>query len=246
MITLLRIAGLCVLLAALPAASADALSEARELHAKGDYAGAADKFASALATESPRAAIYFEIGQNLTKSGYAAAASLAYRRALFLDPTLLPARAALRDSELALGIQPSVPSWRDSVAAILPMDISAVIGAGLFWVGILAVLLAFLAAKPLPSRLIIAVCLAFLGLLLVAVVWTTDPRVVGRRDAVLLKNGGASLLREPADSSEKLTSLSQGALLRILSQRGRWVFAETGTGTKGWLLAEGVESIIPK
>lgn len=200
---------------------------------------------SGSSAQAPQAVTYFEAGQGLAKSGNAAEATLNFRRALLLDPALLPARTALRENELALGIQPPRETWRTTVASQLPMDASAVGGAILFWLGILVGILACFATRPRRSHILAAMGLAVVGLGLMALVWITDPRVLSKDNAVLLKSGGASLLREPADSSEKITSLSQGSLIRILSIRGRWLFAETPTGTKGWLLAEGVEPVVP-
>ena len=76
--------------AALLPARADFLAESRDRSADGEHAAAAELLAKHLQTAAPSAALYFELGQSLEKSGNEPEAALAFRRAAILDPGFAP------------------------------------------------------------------------------------------------------------------------------------------------------------
>ena len=62
---------------------------------------------------------------------------------------------------------------------------------------------------------------------------------------MVLRNGGAELLSSPTDQSEKLASMPEGSVVKILSQRGRWFYGQLSGGPLGWFLTEGIVPVIP-
>ena len=75
-----------ILLATVLPLRADFLAQARERLADGEHAAAAELFSKHLQSAQPSAALYFELGQTLEKSGNEPEAALAFRRAHFLYP----------------------------------------------------------------------------------------------------------------------------------------------------------------
>lgn len=236
-------AALCLLVSSL--ARADVLSDARARFQDGEYEQAARMFEQALENSPPSAAVFFELGRALTKTGQEARAALNYRRALVLDPRFSPAASALRQTDLALGISPQKQTWKDKVLERVPLDPLALAGTLLFWTGAFVGLAAFFSSSLRRRRLFAGGVLSGLGVLLLVVVWLCDPRVALADSALVLTNGGSTLLASPAEQSEKLASLPQGSLITILSQRGRWFYGKLPGGTKGWFLTEGIVPLIP-
>jgi hypothetical protein len=63
---------------------------------------------------------------------------------------------------------------------------------------------------------------------------------------MVLSTNGAVLYKTPSeDASQKITTLGQGSVVKILSQRGRWCHGELPGGQRGWFLLEGTTPIIP-
>ena len=236
---------LCTALCALPV-RADVLADARARYADGEFAQASKLFEQFLESAAPQAALFFELGRSQRQDGQDAAAALSFRRALVLDPRFAPARAALEDTNADLAIPRTPPGWKQRVIDHVSLDHLTLAGTLLFWIGAFA--LALLVFRRAPARglpLVFAIlCLVF-GLASLAISWVCDPRIAQRTDAVVLTTGGTSLLSSPADQSEKIASIPEGGLVKILSQRGRWFYGQTPDGRRGWFLTQGIIPVIP-
>ncbi len=226
-------------------AGADDLSDARARFDDGEYDQAAKLFEQYLEKAPPSAAVFFELGRALGKSGQEARAALNFRRALLLDPRFAPARAALQEADVALGVPPAKRDWRMLVLERIPMDALALAGTLLFWAGLFSALAAFLPPVLRRRRLVAGVLLLIGSFGLLSLVWLCDPRVGSANTAMVLTNGGSSLLSSPAEQSEKMASMPQGSLVEVLSQRGRWFYGQLPGGSKGWFLTEGIVPLIP-
>lgn len=240
----IRLAACLALL--LPSLHADGLADARARYADGEYEQAAKLFEQVLESSAPQAAVYFELGRSFRQSGQDARAALSFRRALVLDPRFAPARAALEETNADLAIPRSPLTWKQKVLDRVPMDALALGGTLLFWVA--AFLLAILALRRAPAgrpSVVLGVLVLLLGSTALALAWICDPRVSGRNDAIVLTTGGTTLLNAPADQSEKVAALPEGGIVKILSQRGRWFYGQTGAGQRGWFLTEGIVPVIP-
>ena len=248
MIPRLLIARLLVLLVLLVPATpaiADPLVEARSRVANGEHASAIPFFERHLQASPPSAEVYFELGRALEAAGNEARAALAFRRTLILDPSFTPAREALRTANIQLGLAAPQPDWRTALASHAPLDLLTNLGAVLFWAGafLFAIGLVFTAGRALKLS---ALALALIGLAAVGAAWLADPRVGESRDAMILAREGAVLYRTPSEEdSQKITTLGQGSVLKILSIRGRWFHGELPGGQRGWFLQKGTEMVIP-
>jgi tetratricopeptide (TPR) repeat protein len=225
---------------------ADFLADARERLANGEHAAAVSLFEKHLQSAPPSAAVYFELGQSVEKTGKEADAALAYRRALLLDPRFVAAATALRDSNAQLGVSTSTADWRSRVAEKIPLDPLFLVGSVAFWIGAFGVLAALI---PLQSRRGLLLCSAALflaGLGACALGWAVDPRIYNARQAMVLGEKATALYKSPTENvSDKITTLSQGSVVKILNVRGRWFHVELPGGQRGWFLQEGVVPVIP-
>jgi len=223
---------------------ADPLSEAKARFDEREFAQAAQLFEKASESLPPSPSLFYDLGRSYMELGNTARAALNFRRALLLDPRFTPAASALRKADTQLALPAPNPGWRDQVLQRVPMDSLALGATILFWTAALMVLLGICRAQnrnllPFGAALLL---LAFGGL---ALVMLCDPRISGRTTAIVLTTGGTTVRSTPADNSEKIASLPEGSLVRILSQRGRWYYGLTGKSSKGWFLTEGIVPLIP-
>jgi len=238
---------LCAALAATDGfARADFLTDARDRVAHGEHESAIPYFEKHLQTTPPSAAAYFEFGQALAKTGKEAEAALAFRRTLILDPRFAPAETALREANAQLGLTSPSRNWHNAVTTRIPMDALATGGAAAFWLGAFLFLAALTAAKSRRALLPVSLVLTICGASALALLWLVDPREADSRDAMILSTAGAVLYKTPTvDPSQKITTLGQGSVVKILSKRGRWSHGELAGGQRGWLLLEGTTPVIP-
>lgn len=238
---------LCVaLLAGASPVRADFLADARDRVANGEHESSISYFEKHLETAPPSASAYFEFGQALAKVGKEAEAALAFRRALILDPRFQPAESGLRDANAQLGLTPPVRDWRLAVAGRIPLDALAIAGAFLFWLGAFLFLAALVVVKARRPLLAAALVPGFCGVACLVLVWLVDPRETDSRDSMVLQPAGTVLYKTPSeDSSQKITTLGQGCVVKILAARGRWFHGELPGGQRGWILQEGITPVIP-
>lgn len=227
-------------------APADVLADARARYAEGEYQQAAKLFEQAIETAPPQAAVFFEFGRCLRQAGQDGRAALNFQRSLVLDPRFVPAAVALAETNTDLGIPKPALTWRDRVLERIPMDTLALTGTVLFWTGAFTITLLLLlrAVRRKGWYALGMICLAA-GIAALSLAWLCDPRITDRNTAMVLNNGGASVLNSPAEQSEKIASLREGTQVQILSQRGRWFYGEVPGGARGWFLTEGIVPIIP-
>ena len=225
---------------------ADFLAEARDRVAHGEHESAIPYFEKHLQAAAPSAAAFFEFGQALAKVGKEAEAALAFRRTLILDPRFAPAEAALRDANAQLGLTSPSRNWRTAVTSRIPMDTLAIGGAAAFWLGAFLLLGGAIASKSRRALLVAGTALCFGGAASVLLLWLVDPRHTDSRDAMILSANGSVLYKTPSeDASQKVTTLGQGSVVKILTKRGRWFHGELPGGQRGWFLQEGTTPVIP-
>jgi tetratricopeptide (TPR) repeat protein len=227
-------------------ARADFLADARDRVAHGEHESAIPYFEKHLQAAPPSATAYFEFGQALAKVGKEAEAALAFRRTLILDPLFAPAETALRHANAQLGLTSPSRNWHNAVTGRVPLDALATGGAAAFWLGAFFLLAGMIASKSrrtlLPASLVLTIC----GASALVLLWLVDPRETDSRDAMILSTAGAVLYKTPSeDPSQKITSLGQGSVVKILSKRGRWGHGELPGGQRGWFLLEGTTPVIP-
>lgn len=225
---------------------ADFLAEARDRIAHGEYESAIPYFEKHLQAAAPAAAAYFEFGQALAMIGKQAEAALAFRRALILDPRYEPAESALRLANAQLGVPSPSRNWRTAVTSRIPLDTLAIAGAAAFWLGAFLLLGGAMNTKSRRVLLVAGTAFCLGGAASALLLWLVDPRVTDSRDAMILSANGSVLYKTPSeDAAQKVTSLSQGSVVKILTKHGRWFHGELPGGQRGWLLQEGTTPVIP-
>ncbi|MBM3856727.1 MAG: SH3 domain-containing protein [Verrucomicrobia bacterium] len=215
-------------------------------------------------TGSPEA--YYNEALAEKESGDLPAASLALRRALVLDPTLVVAQQQLKEVLSKLGL-PIESSWQQALASRYSPEKISFVGMILGWSAtFLLVVLFFVyilssARKPKRWGLFLVVlffCLVGHALSVLGVI--IDPRLRARYEVILLPKTDARAALEhrpdrpailplratPTDSAEVIAQLPTGSCLILLSQHGAWSYVRTAAGQEGWIASSSLESIIPK
>lgn len=187
--------------------------------------------------------LWYNRGLAEEKSSDSIAASLSYRRALLLDPTLLAARTRLAAVLGTLGI-PLAHDWHDQLLMTMHPDHLIIGGAILGWLGILS-LVFLLMTRPYRPGLIALALSAFIfghGLSLFGTL--IDPRRLATNQAVVTAKSAPTLHDTPADSAKAEGTLAPGSLLTIISRNGAWWKISNDTST-GWTLSNTITPLLP-
>jgi SH3-like domain-containing protein len=90
-----------------------------------------------------------------------------------------------------------------------------------------------------------AFALLALGKGIFFVAYLSDPRIAERRAAVVLSEGGATLLSAPADQSAVIAKIPAGGSVHVRRRSGDWSYCETPSGEKGWTATKSLERVVP-
>jgi len=239
------IAALLAATLALPA-SAAAYAEAKAAYDAGHFEQAASAFTELVAAQPHDAALHYDLGGALLKSGKLGRASAAYQRAFDLDPRDADGRHNLdfvlrrAGEELA---PPGIPA--PAFAAFTALSSREL--AGLHWLAAWTTLLlagfALLASPERRAKLQDWLLGAAAAWILFGLWWAGLRAVLPAGRGVIIA-GRAELRNGPGDKFTVGYTAPEGRRVRVLSESGTWL--EVGLlkeGVKGWVLSSSVEKL---
>ena len=247
---------LAVALSLLPGAPAEAEIPAQfalgnNLYESGDYAGARAQYEAAAKSGSLSANLFLNLGNACFRVGDKGAAALAYERALTLEPAHPEALANLKLLRQQTGARvPAMAWWK--AAVLYP---AKVFGNGTGWVAAVGLWVALFAGvigcfslfggQLVPvSRLVWVRSIGILALMLG--LWSTGGAYVSRPAAVpwIIVQDRATVRVAPADNSKSLGVLPLGSHVRLILERGQWIYVVTPDGERGWLARPAAEGVL--
>lgn len=188
--------------------------------------------------------LWYNRGLAEERSGDAIKASLSYRRALLLDPTLLPAQTRLSSLLASLGI-PASKNWTDRLFLMLHPDLFILGGAILGWLGVLLFVFFILSTPRRPGLIVLTLLAVILGHGLTLFGAWNDPRRLATDEAVVTVRNAPTLRETPADSSKADGTLAPGSLVTILSRNGAWWKVSGGAASTGWIPSTAITPLLP-
>lgn len=199
---------------------------------------------SPLFSEKASPELWYNRGLAEMKTGDNVAASLSFRRALLLDPTLVPARADLATVTGLLGLPPSsVPNAGPS-SLVLPERL--ILGGSLVgWIGVLTSVFLFFFGRQRRGLIALALTVFVAGHGLAVFGTLIDPRRTARDEAVVVSKTGPTLRATPADNGIPSGKVAPGSLISVLSRNGAWWYVSAGPGQTGWIPSDTVTPLLP-
>jgi len=191
--------------------------------------------------------LWYNLGLAEEKSGDLPAATLSFRRALVLNPTLTPARNALAAALGTLGV-PAVASsggWREQIPARLHPKFMIVGGSIVGWLGLFLLVFAVMGKTRRTPLIGLALAIAVLGYGFAIEGGMIDPRRLAADEAVVTARNAPALHVTPADSAATSGTLAPGSLITILSRNGMWWYVTDGFGQTGWIFSTTVTPLLP-
>ena len=234
-----------------PANAADGASEAMESYNSANYENAIKEWLAAGDYNDLSPDVLYNIGNACYRLGSPGNAALYYRRALDCDPSHAEARQNLRFIERKYG---SITiEWKKYQYAISSIPLAAW-KAG-FWTGAwLCVLglLVFPATQSGAKLRIAAVSSLIAGPILLstgALGWRhfpDDAKFADLDRQAVIVDKDVVVHVDAARTSPTVIDAPPGSLCEVLRESGRWVYVSFATQTRGWILKNTLEKIIPE
>lgn len=236
------IASACFLAGAVSAAEEGLFAKANQAYNESRFQEAAEGYESLVQSGNWNATLFYDLGNAYYRLGSFGKAILNYERALALDPRHPEADANLRlarDEARALELRKDWIERYASVATVKQFTITATVA---FWFALFMIAHLFLSQRRSAGRIaLIALSLLVGGVSVFALV-TLENGTRGNALAIVTAKEIEARLAT-ADNAKSVLLLPAGSEIKILSERGDWVYAALPNDQRGWIPASSAERV---
>jgi tetratricopeptide (TPR) repeat protein len=217
-------------------------AKANQAYSEGRYEEAAAGYQALVGSGHWNANLFYDLGNADYRLGNFGQAIVNYERALALEPRHPEADANLRlarDEARALELRKDPVERYAGIVTVKQWTIAAVAG---FWIALFVTAHLVLTRRRSAGR----IALVALGLVLSAVsvfaIVTLEKGTSGGALAIVTRPNVVARIAT-ADSAQTVLALPAGSAIKVLSERGDWLYAELPNDQHGWIPASAVERV---
>jgi tetratricopeptide (TPR) repeat protein len=234
-----------------PAYAADVASQALEAYESAKYDDAIKLWLGAGNYQELSADTLYNVGNSCYRSGSPGQAALYFRRALARNPSHQEARQNLRFIERKYGaITVQRPEYQYALTQFPLVTWQAIFWGGAWLCGL--ALLVFPATLPRARVRMAAVVALVMGPIFASIGmlgWRYFPNDAEfaplAKQAVIIAEK-VVLHTDAARTSPEVIDAPPGSLCEIVSESGRWAYVAFASKTRGWVLLESIEKVLPE
>jgi hypothetical protein len=213
---------------------------ANDEFAKGNFKQAIEHYESLVQSKQWSAPLFYNLGNAYFRADDLGRAILNYERALALDPQQPETAANLalaREEARALELQ---HDRLDTALRHVKPDQVTILATVAFWLMVFSATVILLRRQ----RSVITLAVVLLGCLVTTVSIGVIYRIETMRNAVAIVTRPEVQARlATADNAGSVLQLPPGSEVRVLSERGDWVYAALPNNLRGWIPSSSVESV---
>jgi tetratricopeptide (TPR) repeat protein len=211
-------------------------AKANQAYSEARYQEAAEGYESLIQSGPWQANLFYDLGNAYYRLGNFGKAILNYQRALALEPRHPEADANLRlarDEARALELRQDTIERYASMATVKQYSIAAAVA---FWFALFMVAhLAFSRRRSAGGIAMIILALVVFGVSIFAIRTLEDG---ARGNALAIVTGKDIEARlATADNAKSISVLPPGSEIKLLSERGDWVYVALPNNQRGWIPA---------
>jgi len=213
---------------------------ANQLYDQGKFSEARTRYESLEAAGEWSPNLFYNLGNCDYRLGEPGRAMLEYERALALDPRHPEAKANLALLRNQTGARLPAPSWEQYIFTGLSRDAWAMVAVVAGWMTVFGLAALATSRRSGTAGLWLAtIGAAVVGAYAGGVLWLSAQE---RGTAIVVANSVEARLA-PADSAGLADSLPAGSRVRVLSERGDWVYCELPGQSRGWVPQNTIEKV---
>jgi tetratricopeptide (TPR) repeat protein len=231
-----------VLAGAVSAADESAFSKANQAYNDGRFEEAAGGYENLVRSGNWNANLFYDLGNARFRLGDFGKAILNYERALALDPHHPEADANLRlarDEARALELR---KDWVERYANMATVKQYSIAAATAFWFALFLTVHLLLSRRRSAGRIALILLSIVVGGVSVFAIYTLENGTRGNALAVVTGKEIEARLAT-ADDAKSVLLLPAGSEIKILSERGDWIYAALPNDQRGWIPASSAERV---
>lgn len=184
--------------------------------------------------------LFYNLGNTDYRLGSTGRAILNYERAVALDRSHPEARANLLLLRNQAGARLRALPWWDATVMGLPAVFWVAIGTSAAWVAIFSLAIVATCRRGEPRRgWLLATLAALVAVVSGGALWTLEQ---DRAMAIVTAQSTEARLA-PADRAALAEALPAGSRVRVLSERGDWVYCALPGEGRGWIPQRAIERV---
>ena len=233
---------LCAGATSLQAAEDPAFAKANQAYSEGRFQEAVDGYRSLVDTGRWHANLFYNLGNSWFRLGDFGKAILSYERARALDPHHPEASANLRlarDEARALELRKGRVEKYAAMATPTQYSVAAAIA---LWFVLFGLTRLLFSPRRSAGRVAFIGCALVVFALSAYALYTLENGAHGRALAIVTGKDIEARLAT-ADNASSILTLPAGSEVKVLSQRGDWVYATLPNEQQGWIPARAVERV---
>lgn len=221
-------------------AQASDFDVANGLYDQGKFAEARAAYLKLVNAGQRSANLFYNLGNASQRIGKPGEAALDYERALALDPSHPEAQANLRFVREHTGAIPWPRSWMDRIFPESWADAFVIAGSIAAWGFVFSVFGLFTSRNRDRFGLwFAAISCFFIAACSAAGIWSTS----NGRGRAIVTAATAQVHLAPAGSAAAAGVLPAGSEVRVLSERGDWIYCVLPAQGRGWIAAGELERV---
>jgi tetratricopeptide (TPR) repeat protein len=224
------------------AADEDTFAKANQAYAEGRFGASAANYESLVNSGKWSANLFYDLGNAYYRLGDFGQAILNYERALALEPRHPEATANLllaRDEARALELRRDPIERYASFGTVEQYTIAATIA---FWCALFLIAHLVLARRRSAGRLALIALSVIVGAASIFAIVTLENGTRGNALAVVTGQRVEARFAT-ADTAKSILVLPAGTEIKILSERGDWIYVALPNDQRGWIPANGAQRV---
>lgn len=226
----------------LMAQPAPQFAKANQEYAAGDFKAAIADYEELVRSGEGTPNVFYNLGNAYFRQNNFGHAVLNYERALALEPNHPEAQANLRvarDEARALEL---IPGRWERVLALANENQSAVTGAISFWIGLFSIAAFFFSRRRSGAAIALSVLSLSIFAIAILAIYQLSHGKNGRGLAIVTGENVEARLAT-ADNANRVLTLPAGSEIKIVSQRGDWIYAALPNNLRGWMPTNSAEQV---
>jgi tetratricopeptide (TPR) repeat protein len=213
---------------------------ANQLYDQGKFSEARTRYENIAQSGEWTPNLFYNLGNCEYRLGESGRAMLEYERALALDPGHPEAKTNLALLRTQMGSKLPALSWEQYAFTGLSQNTWAIVAAVAGWIAVFGLAALITSRRRGNAGLWVAtIAAALLAAYGGGVLWL---KAQERETAIVVVKSVEALLA-PAESAGLADALPAGSRVRVLSERGAWIYCELPGESRGWVPRDSVERI---